>query len=141
IRQLITENVPIAFLGGLAGVVLSAVGLNVFMAVAPGDFPHLDQIALDARVLAFTAVVVVVTSILSAVIPALQASKTSLGDPLKESVRGTTGPARYRLRSLLVMGQIALALVLLICAGLMVHSFVRVLQAALGADPRNLLTF
>src|SRR5262245_17496505 len=142
VRQLITENLPIGFLGGAVGVLLSIVGLNAFIDIAPGDFPRLDQVALDGRVLAFTALVVVLTSILSAVAPAMQASKVQLGDPLKEVTRSSTeGPNRQRLRSVLVTGQIALAIMLLIDAGLMVNSFVRVLKNDLGADTRNLLLF
>jgi putative ABC transport system permease protein len=141
VRQFITESLPITLLGGIGGVVLSTLGLSVFVATAPTDFPHLDQIAVDARVLGFTALVIVLTSVLSSVVPAIQASKVNIGDPLKESTRSTGGGGQQRLRSLLVMGQIALALVLLICSGLIVRSFVRVLQSDLGADPVNLLTF
>jgi predicted permease len=140
-RQLITENLPVAILGGVGGVLLSVLGLRMFTSLAPSDFPHLDQISLDIRVLAFTAIVVVVTGILSAIVPAAHASGVNLGDPLKESMRTTGGQGRQRLRSMLAMGQIALALVLLISAGLMVRSFIHVVQTDLGADTQRLLMF
>jgi predicted permease len=142
IRQLMTESLPIAVLGGTLGVGLSWAGLRLFLTTAPPGFPRLDHISLDGRVLAFTAVAVLLTTVLFAVVPALQATKVTLVDPLTESGRSNTGGAgRQRGRSLLVTGQIALALILLIGAGLMINSFVRVIRHDLGADPTNLLTF
>ncbi|MBI2149276.1 MAG: ABC transporter permease [Acidobacteria bacterium] len=142
VRQLVTESLPLAVLGGALGVFLSWGGLGLFVATAPFDFPRLDRVSLDLRVLGFTALVVIATSVLFAVVPAIQASNVNLVDPLKESGRSATGSAnRQRLRIVLVTGQIALALVLLIGAGLMIHSFVRVIESDLGADPTNLLTF
>jgi predicted permease len=141
VRQFLAESLPLAALGGAGGLALSWGALRLFVAAAPPDFPRLDHVALDVRVLGFAALLVVVTSVLFALVPALQASK-ALGDPLKESGRTATGGAgRQRLRSLLVTGQIALALVLLIGAGLLIHSFVRAIRTDLGADPKNLLTF
>jgi putative ABC transport system permease protein len=141
VRQFVTENLPVAIMGGVAGVILSAAGLRVFQLIAPRDFPRVDQITMDGRVLAFVACIVLVSSVISSAIPALQASKGALVDPLKESGRATWGRGRMRFRRGLVMGQMALAVVLLICSGLMVHSFIRVVQTDLGADPKNLLTF
>src|SRR4029079_8941976 len=95
----------------------------------------------DARVLGFTALVVVVTSVVLGIVPAMQASKPDLIVSLKESGRsGTDGIARQYLRSVLVTLQIAMSLVLLIGAGLMINSFVRVQKNPLGADARNVLT-
>jgi putative ABC transport system permease protein len=142
VRQLMTESIPLALLGGIAGVCLSSAGLSLFTATAPQDFPRLEQVSIDGRVLAFTTVIVVLTSVMFSIIPAMQAAKVKLGDPLKESTRSaTTSLGQQRLRSVLVSAQIGLALVLLIGAGLLVHSFVRVIQHDLGADPKNLLTF
>jgi putative ABC transport system permease protein len=141
VRQFLAESVPLAVLGGAGGVGLSWGALRLFVATAPPDFPRLDRVTLDLRVLGFTALLVVITSVLFALVPALQASKT-VGDPLKDSGRTATGGTRrQRVRSLLVTGQMALALVLLIGAGLLIHSFVRAVGTDLGADPRNLLTF
>jgi putative ABC transport system permease protein len=142
VRQLVTESFPLAVVGGTLGVVLSWVGLRLFLRMAPPGFPHLDQVSLNVRVLGFTALIVVVTTVLFAVVPAIQASKATLVDPMRDSGRSATGGVeRQRARSLLVTGQVALALVLLIGAGLMFKSFVRVIEHDLGADPQNLLTF
>ena len=142
VRQLVTENLPVALLGGAIGLFLAYAGLNVFVAIAPRDFPRLDQVSLDLRVLAFTALTVILTGILSAVVPAVQIAKVSLVDSLKESSRNaSSGMNRVRMRSALVIGQVALAMILLTGAGLMIHSFFRVMEKDLGGDPRNLLTF
>ena len=141
VRQLLAESLPLATLGGACGLVLSWGALRLFVATAPPDFPRLDHVALDLRVLGFTALLVVAASVLFALVPALQASKTP-GDPLKEDGRTAAGGAGpQRLRSLLVTGQIALALVLMIGAGLLIHSFVRAIRTDLGANPKNLLMF
>ena len=127
-RQLVTETLPLAILGAAGGVLLAWGGLALFVATAPPQFPRLNDVAIDLRALAFTALMVIVTAIVFAMLPALQASSVRFTGALKEaSRRATGGAARQRMRSLLVSGQIALALVLLIGAGLMIHSFVRVL--------------
>jgi putative ABC transport system permease protein len=142
VRQLVTENLPVALLGGAIGLFLAYAGLNVFVAIAPRDFPRLDQVSLDLRVLGFTALTVILTGILSAVVPAVQIAKVSLVESLKENSRSaSSGINRVRMRSALVMGQVALAMILLTGAGLMIHSFFRVMEKDLGGDPRNLLTF
>ena len=141
-RQVLTEGLPLAIVGATLGVLFAWIGLKVFVGTAPSDFPRLDQLALDVRVLGFTALVVLTTAALFAVVPAVQASRVGMLAASRESSRGATGSAdRQRMRSLLVCGQIALALVLLVGAGLMIHSFVRALNNELGADPTNLLTF
>jgi predicted permease len=110
--------------------------------MAPPEFPRIADVSINLRTLGFTAFVVMATSVIFAMVPALQASGMTLTGALREASRSATGgAARQRARSVLVTGQIALALVLLIGAGLMIHSFVRVLRNDLGADPTNLLTF
>ena len=142
IRQLVAENLPLAVLGGVLGILLSWAGLSAFVAVAPADFPRLDGVSLDARVLAVTVIVILATSVLFAIVPAAQTSRVNLADPLKESSRGSTTDARrQRARSILVVGQMALALVLLAGAGLLIRSFAHAMDSHLGADPRNVLTF
>ena len=142
VRQLVTESLPLSALGGIAGVFLAWGGLRLFVAAAPPGFPRLNELSLDLRVLAFTALVTILTSVLFGIVPALQASKPDLVNSLKESGRsGTDGVARQHLRSALVTFQIALALVLLIGAGLMINSFLRIQNNHLGADPKGLLTF
>jgi predicted permease len=142
VRQLVTETFPLSVLGGVMGVFLSWGGLKLFIAGAPAGFPRLDELSIDASVLGFTALVVVLTSVVFGIVPAMQASKPDLVASLKESGRsGTDGIARQYLRSVLVTFQVAMSLVLLIGAGLMINSFVRVEKNALGADAHNVLTF
>ena len=142
VRQLLTESFPLSVLGGVLGVLLSWAGLKAFIASAPPTFPRLNELTIDLQVLGFTALVVILTSVVFGIAPAIQASKPDLVNSLKESGRsGTDGVARQHLRSALVTLQIALALVLLIGAGLMINSFVRVQKTDLGANPNGLLTF
>jgi predicted permease len=142
VRQLITESLPLSLLGGVLGVMLAWGGLKLFIAAAPPGFPRLSELSIDPTVLEFTAAVAVLTAVVFGIVPAIQASKADLVGSLKESGRsGTDGAARQHLRSALVTMQIAMALVLLIGAGLMINSFVRIESNPLGADPKNLLTF
>jgi putative ABC transport system permease protein len=142
VRQLLAESVPLSVLGGVLGLLLAWGGLKLFLVIAPANFPRLHEISLNLRILGFTALVVMLTSVIFAVVPAIQTSKLDLMHSLKESSRsGTDGAGRQRLRRALVTGQIALALLLLIGAGLMINSFIRVQKHDLGADPKNLLTF
>lgn len=142
LRQLVAESFPLSLLGGVVGLLLSGGGLKLFLLVAPANFPRLHEISLNLRVLGFTALVVMLTSVVFGVVPAIQTSKLDLLHSLKEANRsGLEGPGRQRLRRALVTGQLALALMLLISAGLMINSFLHVQRHDLGADPRNLLTF
>ena len=142
IRQLVTESVPLSLIGGIVGISLAWGGLRLFVAAAPPGFPRLNELSLDLPVLGFTALVAIFTTILFGIVPAIQASNPDLVGSLKESGRsGTEGVARQHLRSALVTLQIAMALVLLIGAGLMINSFIRIQKNPLGADPKNLLTF
>jgi putative ABC transport system permease protein len=142
IRQLITESVPLSLLGGLAGIFLAWGGLRLFVATAPPGFPRLNELSLDLPVLGFTVLVAMLTAVLFGIVPAIQASNPDLVGSLKESGRsGTDGVARQHMRSVLVTVQIAMALILLIGAGLMINSFVRIQNNPLGADPKGLLTF
>lgn len=142
IRQLITESLPLSLLGGLLGVFLAWGGLRLFVAAAPPGFPRLNELSLDLPVLGFTVIVAILTAVVFGIAPAIQASNPDLVGSLKESGRsGTEGAARQHLRSILVTVQIAMALILLIGAGLMINSFIRIQNNPLGADPKGLLTF
>jgi predicted permease len=142
VRQLVTESLPLSLLGGLLGILLAWGGLRLFVAAAPPGFPRLNEISIDLPTLGFTAAVAILTAVVFGIVPAIQASNPDLVGSLKESGRsGTDGVARQHLRSALVTLQIALALVLLIGAGLMINSFIRIQSNPLGADPKNLLTF
>jgi putative ABC transport system permease protein len=142
VRQLVTESVPLAILGGIVGVFLAWGGLKAFIAAAPAGFLKTLNFSLDVEVLGFTLLIAILTAVVFGVVPAIQASKLDLVGSLKETGRsGTESAARLHLRSALVTLQIALALVLLIGAGLMINSFLRVQNTNLGADPKGLLTF
>ncbi|HEY6340569.1 MAG TPA: ABC transporter permease [Bryobacteraceae bacterium] len=142
VRQLITESVPLSLLGGLLGVFLAWGGLRLFLWAEPPGFLRQVTISMDVEVLGFTLGVAVLTAIICGIFPAIQASKPNLVHSLKESGRsGTDSLARQHARSALVALQIAMALVLLIGAGLMINSFLRVQRIDLGANPHGLLTF
>jgi putative ABC transport system permease protein len=141
IRQLLTESALLAVLGGLAGLLLAVWGLDVLVALSPADTPRLDQIGVDGRVLVFTFGVSLLTGLVFGLVPALQASKPDLNESLKEGGRGSTGGIHgSRVRSLIVVFEVALSLVLLICAGLMIRSFIRLQTFEMGFNPNNLLT-
>ena len=140
VRQLLTESAMLGLAGGTVGLLLSLWGLDALMALAPADVPRLDQIGIDGRVLAFTLAVSLLTGLIFGLVPALQASRTDLNDSLKEGGRGSTAGTGRRIRSLLVVSEIALSLVLLVGAGLLIRSFVRLQQFELGFNPDNLLT-
>ncbi|MFP5264632.1 MAG: ABC transporter permease [Blastocatellia bacterium] len=141
IRQLLTESVVLAILGGVAGLLIATWGLDVLIALSPPDTPRLEQAGVDARVMAFTLGVSLLTGFVFGLVPALESSKPDMNESLKEGGRGSTGGRRgSRVRSLLVVSEIALSLVLLICAGLMIRSFVRLQAFDLGFNPNNLIT-
>jgi putative ABC transport system permease protein len=142
VRQLITESVPLSLLGCLLGVFLAWGGLRLFLWAEPPGFLRQVTISMDAEVLGFTLSVAVLTAVICGIFPAMQACKPNLVHSLKESGRsGTDSLARQQGRNVLVALQIAMALVLLIGAGLMIKSFLRVQHIDLGANPNGLLTF
>ena len=141
VRQLLTESAMLGVVGGGVGLVLAVWGLDALVALSPANIPRLDQIRIDGRVLVFTVVVSLLTGFIFGAAPALQASKPDLNEALKEGGRGTAGSRRGRqIRSLLVVAEIAVSLVLLIGAGLLIRSFIRLQRFDLGFNPRNLVT-
>jgi len=141
VRQLLTESLVLGAIGGAVGLLLAVWGLDALIALAPADVPHLDQTGIDLRVLLFTLVVSLLTGLIFGVVPALQASSPDLNDALKEGGRGAGGGTRaIRIRNVLVVSEIALSLVLLVGAGLLIRSFIRLQQFELGFNPENLLT-
>ena len=141
VRQLLTESILLAILGGVLGGVFAWAGLKGILASLPvGSLP--DDLAISGRVLAFTGLVSILTGLFFGLVPALQTSKVDLSASLKEAARGgSEGLTKQRLRGALVTAQIGLALVLLIGAGLMMNSFLRIQHNELGGDPKGLLTF
>jgi putative ABC transport system permease protein len=142
IRQLLAESLLLSGMGGMLGTMLAFWGTDLIVALSPETLTRVAETELDARVLAFTAVVSLVTGIAFGLAPALLISKTNLAESLKEGRRGATAsPQMNRTRNLLVVGEVALALVLLVGAGLLINSFVRLQQVAPGFDPQQLLAF
>ena len=141
-RQLLTESVLLAGMGGVLGTLLAFWGADVIVALSPETLTRVAGTELDTRVLAFTAVISLATGIVFGLAPALLISNTNLAESLKESRRGATASVRTnRTRSMLVVAEVALALVLLVGAGLLINSFVRLQQVAPGFDPQQVLTF
>ncbi len=139
--QLLTESVTLALVGGVLALVLSAWGIRALVLVAPPSIPRLDAIQTDMSVLAFTAGISILTGLLFGMAPALHSLRGDLSAVLAEGGRGgTSGRSRQRFRRALVVGQIALALVLLTGSGLLMRSFVRLTQVDPGFDPEHLLT-
>jgi putative ABC transport system permease protein len=138
-RQLLTESVTIALFGGAFGLALALLSVKALVAFGPSNLPRVQTVALDRRILLFTLAVSVITGVLFGLAPVFQALKTNLNDSLKDETRGSTG-GRSVLRRLLVVSEVALALLLLVGGGLMVRSFARLLSVDPGFDSRHLLT-
>jgi predicted permease len=140
VRQLLTESGLLALLAGGLGLLLAFWTVRLVNVVASRSLPHLGPIQMDLRVLFFTLGISLLTGLLCGVAPAFHTSRMDLNRKLKESVRGTAGAPHRRTRDLLAMGELALALMLLIGAGLLLKSFTRLLQVQPGFEPQNLLT-
>jgi putative ABC transport system permease protein len=136
-RQLLTESLLLATLGGLAGALLARWGVELIKAGASFNIPRLNETRVDLRALGFTLIVSLLTGLIFGLAPAWQASKLNLNGTLKEGGRG--GDSRRGLRGALVVGEVALALVLLLSAGLMIRSFANLQNAPLGFTPENVL--
>jgi predicted permease len=145
VRQLLTESVLLAMLGGVAGVVLAAWSLYVLRAMNPGNIPRLETISLDGRVLAFTFVVSLLTGVIFGLAPALRAVALDLNTALKAGGRASQGAGgfhlgRHRLRGLLVVTELAFSLMLLIGAGLLLRSFLRLGEVPPGFNPQGVFS-
>jgi putative ABC transport system permease protein len=141
IRQLLTESMLLACAAGLLGIALGFAADRALTAWGSTQLPEGIPVSIDARVLLFAVVISFVTGILTGLFPAIQLARTDLNSTLRDEGRGIAGSrSRGRLRSLLVVGQVALSLLLLICAGLLVRSFDRLLHVDPGFDASNVLT-
>ena len=139
IRQLLTESMLLSLTGGTLGLLLSMWGVDLLMAISPANLPRVDTISVDVRVFAFTLAVSLLTGIIFGLVPAIQASKPDVNEALKEGGRASS-VGHNRFRSVLVVSEVALSLVLLIGAGLMIRSFVHLLNSSPGLKPENVLT-
>jgi putative ABC transport system permease protein len=142
IRQLLTESLLLSVMGGALGLLFAMWGIDALLAALPEDVPRLlvSGIGLNTPVLLFTLVVSVLTGLLFGLAPALQASKSNLNETLKDGGRTSAGAGRQRVRSGLVVLEVALSLLLLVSAGLLIKSFARLQQTDLGFNPENVLT-
>jgi putative ABC transport system permease protein len=140
VRQMLCESLLLGAMGGAAGTALAWLGLNLLPAALPAELPFWMKFNVDGRVLAFTLAVSLLTSLVCGAAPAWNAARIDLIEALKDGGRGAAGESRHRLRRLLVTSQIALALILLIGAGLLMRSFLRMQQVRLGFNPDNVLT-
>jgi putative ABC transport system permease protein len=141
VRQLMTESVLVSAVGGLIGLGLAAWGVDLLIASAPDSIPRIQEVGVDARVVGFTALVSLATGLLFGLVPALRASRAPLNDALKEGGRAGGGGVHGFAGRALVVSEVALSLVLLIAAGLLIHSFTRLQDVAPGFDSSRLLTF
>ena len=138
VRQLLTESTLLALAAGVVGVVLSIWGLDALLAVWPHALPRATEIGLDGRVLGFSLGLAVVTGVAFGILPAWRASAPGIEQSLREDAPGATG-GRRRLQSTLVVSEVTLALVLLVGAGLLVRSFIRLNNVNPGFDTRDVL--
>ncbi len=139
VRQLLTESVLLSLVGGALGLLLALWGTDVLISAVPDSIPRLQEAGINGWVLGFTFIVAVSTGIIFGLVPALHGSRPDLNETLKESGRGSTG-RRHVVRNVLVIVEVALALIVLIGAGLMIRSFIGLQDARLGFEARNLLT-
>jgi putative ABC transport system permease protein len=140
-RQLFTESTMLALTGGAAGVLVAVWGLAAITKLLPADFPRLNEIHLDLRILGFTFAASVLTGILFGLVPALQISRADVQESIRETGRGTSGSRRQsRFRQALIVGEVALCVVLLAGAGLLFRSFLRLQSVNTGFVSQQVLT-
>ncbi len=139
IRQLLTESAILAAVGAGGGIGIAFWSLDLLLAAAPGTIRQLAEVRVSWTLLGFALATTILTTLVCGLAPALQSTRGDLGDGLKESSHGTAGPRAGRLRSGLIVGQVALSLVLLVGAGLMLRSFARVLEVSAGFTPEGVV--
>jgi len=139
VRQMITESLLLSLIGGAVGVAAAAFGSRALLVMAAGQLPRTSEVELDATVLLFALIVSIVTGVLFGLAPALRARGTDLQTALREAGRGLVSGSGQRLRTGLVVVEVALAVVLIVGAGLMTRSFIQLLRVDLGFRPEKLL--
>ena len=137
--QFLIESLLLSFAGGGVGLLLASWGVSMLVAYGPDDVPRLHEVGLDRYVLVFTFAATVLTGVLFGLAPALQAAKPNPNNTLKESGRGPSQTGRSRMRSALIVSEVALSLMLLVGAALLINSFVRLLRTNGGFDPNGVL--
>jgi putative ABC transport system permease protein len=139
VRQMLTESILLSAIGGVAGLLLSIWLTDVLLSIVPEGAPRMDQVGTDYRVLFFAFGISALTGILFGLVPALQASKLDVSTSLKEGGRTGEGHRRTSARNLLLIGEVALSLMLLVGAGLMIKSFLRLQEIRPGFNAHNIL--
>ena len=139
VRQLLAESLLLAAAGGAAGVMLATWGTSALAALGPKEIPRVEEIRMDAAVLLFAMGASILTGLLFGLLPALRASRVDLTGAIKDMGKSTAGHSRQGLRNLLVMAELALAFVLVVGAGLLGKSFLRLMNVDAGFDPHNVL--
>jgi len=141
VRQLLAASLVLATLGGIAGVLIARIGVSVLLVASPPDLPRISEgVRVDGWTLAFTAIITLLAALLFGLAPAWQMSRQKMARDLSDAARGSSsGPHRRRLSSIFVTGQVALALMLSIGAGLMIRSFGRLVSQDLGYQIENLI--
>jgi putative ABC transport system permease protein len=140
IRQLLTESVLLALTGGAMGAILGTWGVSALKSLAPDGTPRIDEVSIDARVLAFTAVLSLVTGLVFGVVPAAHAARDRFTGALKHGGRGQMGDGGGRIRRGLIVAELALALVLLVGGGLLLRTFLALQRVDLGFNPAQMLS-
>jgi putative ABC transport system permease protein len=138
-RQMLTESILLSTIGGALGLMLSFWLIELLISISPPDSPRLSETNLDYRVLAFTLAISVFTGLIFGLAPALHASKLDVSGSLKEGGRSAEGYRRTNARSLLLIGEVAMSLILLVGAGLLIKSFVRLQEVKPGFNPERVL--
>jgi len=142
VRQLVTESVLLAVVGGVVGTLLALWGVDLLLALAPSGLPRIDEVSVNGTVLLFTAGVTALTGVLFGVFPAVHAARANVSGMLKDGMRGSSsGVASRRARNGLVMAEMALAVVLLVGAGLLIRSFSKLLAVDPGFKAERVVTF
>ncbi len=146
VRQLLTESLALSLAGGIAGLGLGVIGVRALLAVSPGGIPRIGPegaaVSLDWRVLGFTLLLAVLTGVLFGLVPAIHASRADVNTVLKDTgARSGGGLRQNKVRGALVVTEIALAMVLLVGAGLLIRTFSALHSVVPGFDPHNVLTF
>ena len=139
IRQLLTESLVLAVIGGLAGLLMTVWAVDALIAIAPQNVPRLNEVRLDGAVLTFAASLTLATGLLFGLAPAWQSSRNDVSSSLKDGARGGTAATGQRLRRALIVAEVALALILLTGSALLLQTFVKLQSADLGFDPEHLL--
>ncbi len=140
VRQLLTESLVLALIGGVAGIFVATSGVELLKQLGPESLPRLDEVNVNGVVLAFTFAIAIFTGLLFGLWPALKATRRNLTQSLKEGGSSGDSRSKHRAHNTLVVAEVALSLVVLIASGLLLNSFWRLMRAPLGFDPANVVT-